>query len=118
MVLRQQPNEEWSEADFKLVEAYDIIESEKCPQCGNPIWLCHSENPNLQFEVKVSTCYASIAVEGWQEARQKANRPVKRGENPYAIPYVLQFGEDGMPIKKYDFDSLPTKREYIDSLED
>lgn len=63
MILHTQPNKPWTEYDFLLLEANQILEMEKCPQCGLPKWICHNDDGDLDFRVRKDVCYAMREVE-------------------------------------------------------
>nr|DAW17423.1 MAG TPA: hypothetical protein [Caudoviricetes sp.] len=108
MLFREQPNLPWTEFDFLLVEAWQMLQDETCSQCGNPIWICRNDSAsNVGFKVKTSVCYATAELDKWREKEDK--RKVKRkayGESPYVIPYT------------YDDSPLPTRSQYLNSLSD
>lgn len=46
-----------------LAEAYQILETERCPKCGLPRYICQNSSNDILFRVDEGTCYASAAVE-------------------------------------------------------
>lgn len=98
----KQPSEGWSREDKKLAIAIQIIETETCSKCNQPIWICRSDNRNLLFSVKKATCYASAEVE--KAAKKKQNENLKPGEYLYVSPFML------------DGSRLPSRQEYLKSL--
>lgn len=116
MVFHEQPGLPWTPEDFKLLEAYQILDNEICGQCGNPLWLCHSEDPNLQFDVRVSTCNATNAIDSWRANQEKRNKKVRPGENPFAVPYYLVPGENNRMDMSFEYDDLPTREDYYEAL--
>lgn len=88
--------------DQALAIALQIIEEEKCQSCGLPIWIGHSENPYMEFELDHVICYA-CEFEDQETSKKTYTR--KKGHTPYVKPYmdVLE-GED---------DSLPTRTEFF-----
>lgn len=44
--------------DYALAMAYEMVESEKCPQCGVPAFLAYSDNYAITFEMDEVTCYS------------------------------------------------------------
>lgn len=116
MLFYEQPSDPWTRGDFKLLEAYQTLEDERCGDCGQPTWLCHSEQQDLQWEVRTQTCYAAKELDKWREKESKKKGKDKRpdaGLNPYVVPYVLKYGEDSQPVK--DFENLPSRREFFES---
>lgn len=67
----KQPVDGWSILDKKLAIALQILEDETCPDCGVPIWIGHSDDKDIQFDIKSRTCYACASIEGKQEVEAK-----------------------------------------------
>ena len=109
MIFHEQPTDPWVEVDFKLLEAYQIIEQETCSSCGQPIWLCRSEDQRLGFELHTSTCYGDKKIKEWSE-KQSKKKKTSYGELPWLKPYITCFDEDGKPYS--DYENLPTRKDY------
>lgn len=111
MVFRVQPNRDWEDLDFKLMEAYQVLEDETCPKCGQPVWLCRSTSNDFVWSTAKTVCYATRALEEKQESRKdakdkKASREEKAkwGLIEYAFPRALE-GK-----------SIPSREDYFKSL--
>lgn len=95
-----------------MVEAYQILQDETCPTCGNPIWICRSENPNLRFKMESSVCFADREQRLWEERKHRnAKNAGKKdgwepapGEQWFAVPTMVN-GEH-----------LPTRNDYYREL--
>lgn len=91
--------------DFALIEAFQILEDEKCSQCGNPVWLCRSNSNKFIFEVNNETCYATKALEqhkdGKLPAKDRAKAADKKdwGKFYYTTPKLLPY-EETMPTRE------------------
>lgn len=48
----------WSLRDRMLFASVLQLNSEKCPQCGTPMWLGHTYSNEVEFDVKFSICHA------------------------------------------------------------
>lgn len=115
MILLEDPSESWRSLDFQLIEALQILEDEVCPNCGHPVWLCRSKNPELTWVTREEVCQASRAVEErqWRESNPK-KRPSREdssswGSTIYPVPQMIEYpGEDPQP--------LPSREEYFKSL--
>lgn len=111
MIFRLQPDTPWEPFDFALVEAFRIMEKEKCGACGNPIWLCRSTSNNVTFRVETSMCYASRELERKKDAdrpkgeRAKAADKKHWGKSYYTVPKTI------VPDTE-----LPTRKDYYESL--
>ena len=97
-ILRKgNPNGSWGEYDFALAEAAQILDSEFCPSCKQPIWLCHSETDEIQFKVRDEHCYALERIERAQEANSK-----KKGYNGAGVNLVARpWSTAGRPLSDY-----------------
>ncbi len=99
----KQPSDGWSAIDKKLVIAFQILEDETCPDCGTPVWIGHSEDNSVVFDVKSRICYACAEIETQREkeSKRKNHKPVK-GKKEFVV-----LDEDA---------KQPTRQEYYDSL--
>lgn len=102
----KQPTDDWTVADKKLALAYHTLDREKCQKCGQPVWICHSNNKDIQFRMQKGHCYATATSEKWMESR--AGKNLKPGDYAYPVPFVR------------DQDELPEnlRQEYLKDLED
>lgn len=100
---KKQPTDPWTQQDKKLAVAWTILNKETCKECGNPLWICRSENKYLGFKVQKAHCYAKAELQKWEGSA--AGKNLKPGDYPYVVP------------KMYDKEmSLPTRSEYIEQL--
>lgn len=95
-------NGEWSREDKKLAMALTVLEKETCSKCGQPLWICRSDNKNLLFKVKRDTCYASAELE--KVTKAKSHKELKNGEYEYTVPYMRPDGP------------LPSRKEYLTAV--
>lgn len=79
-----------------LAVALTILEDETCQGCGVPVWLGHSSNKEVVFDVRETTCWSCAEVEKDKEARKKA----KPGTHQYAVPRNVW--DDGVLPSRYD----------------
>jgi hypothetical protein len=100
----KQPTDPWSVADKKLALAWTILQKETCRECGQPLWICRSNNVNLYFSVQTDTCYAKAELDRWEA---KPNRKAKPGESAYIVPDMRS--DDG---------KLPTRKQYLEQIDD
>ena len=106
MLFHEQPKEDWTELDFMLLEAMEILEEETCGQCGNPIWICRNESAaNVGFKIKTATCFAQAELDRWNEREEKKKSKQKRhGQYPYVVAYT------------YDESDFPTRNSFYKDL--
>lgn len=101
---------EWTRRDKALLEAYQILEDERCPECGNPVWICRNEDSNIRFRVKKTICYAKRQLDE-HRTDLKGMKPMekkKAREGWGLIEYPEAFTLDDSP--------LPTRKEFYDNL--
>jgi hypothetical protein len=106
MLFHEQPTDPWTRFDFLLLEAYQTLQDETCPECGSPIWVCRNEGAeNVGFKVKTAKCFAKAELDKWHEKEEKKKSSKKTyGEYPYVVPYT------------YDGGDMPSRRSYYEHL--
>lgn len=87
--------------DILLATAYEILEGERCSQCGLYVWICHSEDPGMQFEVLEDSCEATRAVAN----RSKQTGTAKKLEEK---PWIKLRPNPVMADQERDFTDLRT----------
>lgn len=102
MLMDKQPSEGWSREDKKLAIALTILKNETCTKCGQPLWICRSDDKNLLFKTAKGLCYATQQFE--KDSKKKQNENLKPGEFLYTVPYM------------YDDSALPSRRAWMDKL--
>lgn len=95
MLLHTQPGAPWTEHDFRLLEAYQIIQDETC-SCGLPIWVCQNDSNDIQFRVRHVVCNAQRAIDLEREKYTPENRQPP-GEQLRPEPYT----ESGAALSEY-----------------
>jgi len=80
LLQNRQPTEGWSANDKKLAMALQILEDETCSDCGVPIWIGHSDDKNVEFEIKSKTCYSCARIESEKESEEKRSSK-RKGSN-------------------------------------
>jgi hypothetical protein len=102
MIFYVQPTDPWEEFDFKLLEAYQILQDETCNMCGQPIWICRSTSSNIRIKVRKTQCNVTAELEKKQKSDEKAKRELKPGEYYYTA------------VETYDGGYLPTRQEFYE----
>jgi len=113
MIFHEQPTAEWIPFDFKLLEAYQILQDETCPKCGHPIWLCRSEGNNVGFKVRSAICYADKAMKEYESGKLKGSekRDAQKNRGDWGRYYYTE------PFNPPNSDApLPTRSEYYQAL--
>ena len=104
LIVEGQPSAPWSSADKKLAIAWTILQHETCGTCGNPLWICRSDDKNLQFKSSKNTCYADAEYQKAQKAKQNQN--MRPGQFLSVIPYMA------------DGSALPSRRSFLSAQSD
>lgn len=107
MIFHEQPTKKWKPFDFLLLEAYQILQDETCPQCGQPIWLCRSTDRNVTVSIQRARCFATAELEKAQDKIGQKNNKSKLQPGEYLYP-VIKTIEKGT--------ELPTREDYYKSL--
>ena len=84
--------------------AANIVEDERCQSCGLPIWIAHSEDSRIEFELDHVVCY-SCEFEGIETSKKTYKE--RKGHTPYVKPIL-----DTLPGEEANW---PTRREHIKS---
>lgn len=71
MVMGTQPRDDWDEFDFLLIEAYQILENERCEQCGLPEWICHNGDSDIRIDLDDDTCFVKREIDAENELHSK-----------------------------------------------
>lgn len=88
MILHTQPHKRWTEHDFLLLEAFNILEQERCRKCGHPKYICNNENSSVQFHVIEDHCYSSDYIASQEAIRYPAGKERPRGIELSAEAYM------------------------------
>lgn len=94
MILGADSRKKWSDLDVMVMQAYQIMESERCSQCGGPRWLCDSDDPALRTRIKESQCDAKRELEKAEETR-------KDGDNKGITLYPEFWTADGRDLVEF-----------------
>lgn len=114
MLFHTQPNEPWKSVDFALLVALQILEEETCGQCGQPLWICRSNDRDVYFKVESSICYASrrMREKEFEKMDAKSKKNVTKAEKKdwgvsyYPVPAIRP---------NADRERMPTRKEYYES---
>lgn len=112
MLFHEQPTDPWNQYDFKLLEAYQILLDETCSQCGNPVWLCHSDSPNVSFKAYETVCHATKERMRREDSkRDKKDRADAKEKKSWGVATSM------LPYKpEYADGEMPTRRQYYEQL--
>lgn len=91
MILHTQPTKRWNAHDFLLLEAYQILEEERCQQCGLPRYICHNESSDVRFRIVEDTCAAMVEKDMYEEQKRGSDKDYRAPAGttlrpePYAV---------------------------------
>ena len=88
MLFQEQPSKEWRKHDFLLLEALQIMEQERCGQCGLPRWMCHDETGNVQFSIEEDECVVKRDIDKKNEEaaeKKSKNHGISLTPSPYFV---------------------------------
>lgn len=102
------PNSGWTPMDWRLQEAYWVLDRERCPQCGNAVWYCHSTDNRIDFVVSKRICYAKAEIGDYE----KTNSRDELGAGEYYIAVAA-----GLENEDKTRDPLPSRHEALAKLQ-
>jgi hypothetical protein len=90
MILHTQPTKPWDKHDFLLIEAFEILEAERCGQCGLPKYICHSDDFEVRFRIEEDQCAAMVEKESYEERARGSDTSYKPplGTRLHPVPYM------------------------------
>ena len=101
----EDPYTGWLSLDYRLEEAVLTLDRDICKSCGNPVWLCHTANSAVGFEIRSGWCYGKAELDDYNDSPE-ANK-LESGEYRYAVAVGLTDESTG------ERDPLPTRREAL-----
>lgn len=81
--------------------ALQIIEDEKCPKCGVPVYWAYSEDNAITFKMDHIDCFACAHRE-----REEKDRPKNYKQTPGRTEFVKAVPEEGF--------ELPSRTDFIE----
>lgn len=101
LILGKDSRKGWNSYDIVFAKAYQRFLNEICQQCGNPKYMCHTDDNRIQFRIARDECAATAVAEREQERISKSN--IKNyGVQVYAEPFLTQDAiEDGLEFSDF-----------------
>lgn len=93
MILGEDNRKAWSQLDVLVMQAYQIVEDERCGQCGLPRWLCRNEDGRLDLKIRYDDCYATNEI-------RKAEKDRKE-DDTRGVAYPEFVALDGTPLVEF-----------------
>jgi hypothetical protein len=106
MIFHHQPTADWVPFDFKLLEAYQILQDEICPKCGHPVWLCRSTSNDVTFKVREAYCNAERSLKEYEDHRKPIKERTSAAERKewgrfhYTVPAVPENATGDLPTRE------------------
>lgn len=114
LIFHEQPTDPWIPFDFKLLEAYQILQDELCPKCGHPVWLCRSTSQNVEFKVGTAYCAGERALKEHEAAQMTSSERRKIDKKERAGWGRFYYVRPDVPANVEG--DLPGRREYYEEL--
>lgn len=86
MILGKQKRGVTTRWDLLLAEAEYRLEMERCPQCGQPRYICNNTDPDIGFDIRIEECHATQArtrAEKSREKQKKDSTGIQLGADPF-----------------------------------
>lgn len=99
MILGVDSRKRWSKLDIVLAEAYQILENERCGQCGLPKYICQNASNDIDFHIEEEECHAIAAKE--KHEKRKAGRNKKSEPKPGVAVTYSPYTLSGKPLTSY-----------------
>lgn len=99
MIFHEQPTDKWTRYDFLLIEAIQVLQDETCPMCGQPIWLCRSDDPNVNIKIRKAKCNVTAEVDKKRAKDEKSKKSLGPGETYYPIIEPI-FADQELPGRR------------------
>jgi hypothetical protein len=115
MILGANSRKPWDKWDRLLMAAYQILEGERCPQCGMYRWICANEDGDIRFRLEHDYCGARALVdrENDQNSRRQ-NYKQPHGETLRPEPYTAS-GADLSDFREPYYHAEFERREAIEA---
>lgn len=112
-ILGTDSNKPWNKWDILIATAYQIMEEERCSQCGYPVYICHNESSEIRFALRDDTCFAKAKVEKRNDddsSRTKYKKPFGQVLAPEAY---TPSGEDFVTYRESYYLAEQAKRKIV-----
>lgn len=113
-ILGADSRKPWNKWDRVLMEAYQTLENERCPQCGTYRWICGNEDPDIQVRVDYDFCAMKARTDQINDAnRKKTNFEPNPGETMRPQPYTVS-GADLVDYRDAYYKAQATRQRAIE----
>lgn len=100
----------WNKWDILVAEAYEIVQREKCGQCGLPRWVCQNDSQDIQFKVHQDSCFAMQKKDDKESLLTKNNKKIPAGTVLRPEPYATD-GRDLVEFREPYYRALAERKE-------
>ena len=108
LILGTDSRKPWGKWDILLANAYQGFLAELCPQCGMPEYMCHTDDPVIQFKIKEDSCAVKANIETHEQKAQKSGKDSK-GVVLRPQHYMMD-GTDASRLRQPYFEHLSSLR--------
>lgn len=100
LILGADTSKPWGKWDLLLAEAYQILQDERCPQCGLYRWICGNDDEAVQFDVVEESCVAIAEKDKYIARKYKGDKSVPVGTVVKPQPYMVDDTRDLMELRE------------------
>ena len=77
------PGDGWTPRDWALQQAVDVLDQNRCPGCGQPMWLSHDKTLRRKWKVSAERCFPCDAIARRQDEMTKGDETAHRAQAIY-----------------------------------
>lgn len=103
------PGSKWTPADHAVAEAFQILQDETCPNCGHPVWVCRTQNNNVEFIVNTEVCQVTAALDR-KEAAASKSKSAKKKPGEFNFVRIKMHGDLPKPDRDSYYQDLAEER--------
>lgn len=89
LILGKDSRRPWGKWDLLLAEAYQILQDERCPQCGLPRYICNNDSQDVQFRIVEEQCVALVKRDEYEAKKYGKDTPKPNGTVLRPQPYIV-----------------------------
>jgi len=95
------------------------MESETCPYCGSPIWICQADANWIEFDMEIRFCKGKQAQDEWdkQEAKLRESDKSQLSAGEFAYPIMRPMTEKHLRAAGIEGDGIPRRADFYKALE-
>jgi hypothetical protein len=115
MVFGRDSRKPWDKWDRLLAEAYQILEGERCGQCGYPVYICANESEDVQFHLTEQACAVTEKKARYGDnGRGKKKKELPEGTTLQPSVFLVS-GGDPSSLRTAYYEAQRAKHEEIEA---